>query len=308
MNVQLTSVFRLFLLQLISLILFASGSPALADDSPGEKLQIYTVNYPLAYFAERIAGDQADVVFPVPPDEDPAYWMPDAKTIARFQNADLILLNGAKYAKWTAKVSLPGSKMVDTSKSFKDHYIYTKAEVTHSHGPEGKHAHENLAFTTWLDLSFAVEQARAVAMAIERKKSSYRDAFRKNFASLEQDLLALDKKLAAIVLKQSGLPLVVSHPVYDYLGQRYHLNIKSVHWEPHEVPDHGQITQLKSILKDHPAAWMIWEGEPEDKSVAALDALGMGSIVFFPCSNRPDNADFLTIMHQNIEDLKKLYH
>ena len=78
-------------------------------------LNIYTVNYPLAYFAERIGADHVDVVFPAPKDVDPAYWMPDKETITRYQKADLILLNGAHYAKWVEKVTLPRAKMINTS-------------------------------------------------------------------------------------------------------------------------------------------------------------------------------------------------
>jgi zinc transport system substrate-binding protein len=92
------------------LMLVGAGRWALA----GDKLRVYTVNYPLAYFAERIAGDLATVIFPAPPNVDPAFWMPNAETIAAYQTADLILLNGADYAKWTAKVSLPRSRLVDT--------------------------------------------------------------------------------------------------------------------------------------------------------------------------------------------------
>ena len=79
------------------------------DASAGDRLSVYTVNYPLAYFAERIGGDQVEVVFTAPPDVDPAYWVPDQKTITAYQQADLILLNGANYAKWISKVSLPRS-------------------------------------------------------------------------------------------------------------------------------------------------------------------------------------------------------
>ncbi len=36
-----------------------------------------------------------------------------------------------------------------------------------------------------------------------------------NFLGLERELLALDKRLETIVLKNPGLPLVVSHPTVE---------------------------------------------------------------------------------------------
>ena len=70
--------------------------------------QIYTVNYPLAYFAERIAGNSVDVVFPAPADVDPANLSPDASIVAGYQQADLVILNGAGYAGWTFRRSPAG--------------------------------------------------------------------------------------------------------------------------------------------------------------------------------------------------------
>ena len=106
------------------------------NGTAAEPLNVYVVNYPLKYFAKRIGGDHVRVNFPVPANVDPAYWNPDLANISDYQRADLILLNGAGYAKWTAKVSLPRSKMVDTSSQFKDRYMTTKEVMTHSHGGE----------------------------------------------------------------------------------------------------------------------------------------------------------------------------
>ena len=58
-------------------LMFALPLQGVAD----EKLTIYTVNYPLTYFAERIGGDEVEVVFPAPHGEDPAFWSPEAETI-----------------------------------------------------------------------------------------------------------------------------------------------------------------------------------------------------------------------------------
>lgn len=282
-------------------------SITMAESGMSGQLTVYVVNYPLKYFAERIAGDHAKVVFPAPADEDPAYWMPDAKTISEYQRADIILLNGANYAKWVNKVTLPRFRLVDTSASFKDRYIEVPSVVTHTHGPNGKHAHEALAFTIWLDLDLAARQAKAIAKALSRKKPALRDTFQGNYAALEKDLMTLDRDMKKIVSKNQKQPLVASHPVYDYLSRRYGLNIKSVHWEPHEIPSDAQWAELQNMLKGHPATWMIWEGDPIAESVEKLEALGVNSLVFDPCGNTPDKGDFMSVMRENVENLRRAF-
>jgi zinc transport system substrate-binding protein len=277
---------------------------AWAGDKVSGGLTVYVVNYPLKYFAERIGGDHAKVVFPAPTDVDPAYWVPDIKTIMAYQKADLIVINGASYAKWIDKVTLPRFKIVNTSKRFRDQYITIEGAVTHSHGPEGEHAHEGIAFTTWLDFDLAAKQAKAVADALARKQPHLKDTFQKNYLSLEVDLMAIDQNIRAMVAEKYSQPLVASHPVYDYFSGRYKLNMKSVHWEPDEVPTAEQMVALKNMIKEHPAKWMIWEGEPIQTSVARLKTLGINSLVFDPCGNRPDKGDFLGVMKQNVENLK----
>ena len=274
----------------------------------GERLNIYVVNYPLKYFAERIAEEHARVVFPAPADVDPAYWMPDAKTISDYQRADLILLNGANYAKWVNKVSLPRFRMVNTSAAFKDWYIEAAEMLTHSHGAEGQHGHEALAFTTWIDFSLAAEQAKAIAKALSSKKPALKDTFQSNYEELKRELLKLDRDIKEVVSKDQSKPLVVSHPVYDYFARGYGLNIRSVHWEPNEMPNKEQMLELHNTLKDNPAQWMIWEGEPVKEVVERLKAIGISSVVFDPCGNMPDQGDFMSVMRQNIENLKKVFH
>jgi len=269
-----------------------------------EKMTVYVVNYPLQYFAERIGGEHVKVVFPAPAGIDPAYWMPDVKTISDYQQADLILLNGTNYARWVNRVTLPRFRMVNTSAGFKDKYMEAAEILTHSHGSGGEHAHEALAFTTWIDFSLAVRQAKAIEEALSRKRPDLRGSFQKNYAALEQDLMVLDETIKQVVSKDRTEPFVVSHPVYDYFARRYGLNIKSVHWEPDEIPTNEQMMALNRILKEHPAKWMIWEGKPMKESAKRLKAIGLESLVFDPCGNTPDQGDFLSVMRQNFDNLK----
>ena len=267
------------------------------------RLSVYVVNYPLKYFAERVGGDNVEVAFPAPADVDPALWMPDAETVVAYQKADLIVLNGANYAKWVGRVSLPPAKLADTSKGFKDQYVSIQGGVIHAHGPGGEHSHAGTAFTTWLDPKLAVEQARTITQAFVRLRPDQRPVFQDGFAALERDLLHLDKKMSNVVSTNPEQPLLASHPVYQYLTRRYSLNLESVHWEPDQVPNDAMWKELTKILATHPAKWMIWEGPPLPQTVQKLKDLGVESIVFSPCSNVPPKGDYLSVMQQNVKNL-----
>jgi zinc transport system substrate-binding protein len=52
---------------------------------------------------------------------------------------------------------------------------------------------------------------------------------------------------------------------------------------------------------------MIWEVEPLPESVARLEEMGIRSVVFDPCGNRPDDGDFLTVMKDNATRLQRVF-
>jgi len=279
----------------------------IAPQSSSSVLNVYTVNYPLQYFAERIGGEHVVVSFPAPPEGDPAFWRPDGDTVASYQQADLIVLNGASYAKWVATVTLPTSKLVDTSAGFQDRYIIMENAVVHSHGPEGEHSHGEVAFTTWLDPQLAVEQAAAIRDAFVAVRPEHESAFHQGFAALEQDLTALDGRIETAVTGGADVLIVGSHPVYQYLGRRYGIAIPSVHFEPGEDPGSDGWDALEHLLEDHAATWMIWESEPMTATREKLSEMGIDSAVFDPCSTRPVSGDYLSVMQSNAAAIEKVF-
>ena len=268
---------------------------------------IYVSNYPLKYFAERIASPLVDIQFPANSADDPAYWQPTAEEIVEMQQADLIILNGASYEQWIKNVTLPQSRLVWTSAGFTEKLIPLDETVTHSHGLEGEHEHAGTAFTTWLDMTLAVEQARVIKDALAKLLPQHKNQFEEKFKNLEADLLALDEEMNKIVSKSPDQRVVFSHPVYQYLERRYNMNGMSVHWEPEELPDEAMWTEFKHILEHHPAKWMIWEGKPEPDIVTELEKRGVKSVVFDPCGNEPDEGNFLSVMKVNIEALQRVF-
>lgn len=285
-----------------------SSSGSTASPAKSGKPVVQVANYPLKYFAERIGGDAVDVKFGAPTDEDPAFWQPSDEAITAFQNADLILMNGATYSKWADKTTLPSSKTVDTSAAFKAAFIEEKAAVTHSHGTGGEHSHNGIAFTTWIDFDQAIAQAKAAREGLARVVPSGASAkLDANLATLVAELRKLDERMQAVGKRMGQQPVVASHPVYQYWARRYGINLKFVLWEPEEVPNEKQMEELKALLASHPAKWMVWEGEPAKESVEKIKTLGLQSVVFDPCGNTPESGDFMKIMESNLAAMEKAF-
>jgi len=295
-------------LPLVALLLVSCGGkeePGTANDKG--KPTIAAVNYPLAYFAERLAGDFATILFEAPAEEDPAFWKPRDQEIERIQNADLILLNGAGYAKWTTSTTLPFSATVDTSASFEKEFIEVHDVVQHKHGKGDEHSHSGTAFTTWMDFKQAEAQAAAVANALAESWPDKEETVMKNLRGLQDDLKALEAAMTAATAKLKDAPLIASHPVYQYWERAYGLTVPSLLWEPEMDLDDEALADLKKIQDDNPGAkFFVWEGDPLPGHTEKLKALGLASVVVSPCGNRPETGDFLSVMKANIAALEGL--
>lgn len=271
-------------------------------DNSGKPV-VFAVNYPLLYFAEKIGGEHVELLFFIPADVDPAYWVPNEE-LEEIQQADLILVNGASYAKWMEKVSLPSSKVENTTEALSDQYIKQEQSTTHSHGSDGEHIHYGFAFTTWLDFNIAIGQAESVKMALAKLRPELEEEFDHNFDELKIELLGFNEKMIQLGKKLNGQTLFVSHPVYQYMARAYSLKIISLHWEPNEMPAEKDWLSFEKELENNPSDIMLWENEPGNELRKKLSELGLESVVFNPGGNKPENIDFSELMIQNIKSLE----
>jgi zinc transport system substrate-binding protein len=263
---------------------------------------VVAVNYPLAYFAERLAGGAAEVVLPVPQGQDPQFWRPGVEEIGTVQRAELTLLNGAGFAGWTERASLPRARTVDTSRAFADALIATEA-VTHAHGPDGEHSHEGVAAFTWLDPGQAALQADAVAAALSRLLPEEAAAVEARLDALRADLAQIDAAADALAPLAGGRPLIASHPRYQYLARAHGLTIESVEWEAGAAPDAAQLDALAALAAELGAAAFLWEAEPPAEARDAVRALGLPSAVVPTLASPPEDGDLLSAMQDGLTEL-----
>lgn len=271
--------------------------------------EVLTTFYPTTYFARRIAGDAVTVVCPVPEDADPIFWMPDDATIQRYQQAALVIINGAGFEKWVEKVSLPSTRVVDTALPSKSQFLHYEDAVSHSHGPEGEHTHSGLDGHTWVDPGFAKLQAREIEAALSKRWPEHRKAFEERYTALAKDLEALSQSLPGFAPGKSP-PLLASHPAYNYVAKSHGWNIANLDLDPETMPDDATVAAITEKLKTHPAKVLLWESAPTPEIARHLEErTGLRSIVFSPCEllSAEDEAaglDYLKVMQENSRVLR----
>lgn len=258
---------------------------------------VVVVNNPLLYFTQRLIGDSVEVRLLAPADIDPATWRPSVADVLQLQGAELVLLNGAAYSGWLDKVALSPGKQVVTSASAKDRWIALDGRVTHSHGPGGKHAHGDYAFTTWMDIILARIQAESIAAALQQRWPEHTDSIEAQLRELVNDLDALDRSYREQTAQLAGRDIIYSHPVYQYFEHRYQLPGRSLHWEPDAMPSDAQWAELEQMIDE--SSLFVWEGEPETAIGERMASLGLAWVVIDPAANVGDS-DWLSLQRENV--------
>jgi zinc transport system substrate-binding protein len=280
-----------------------------AEDKP----EVFTTFYPTEYFTSRIAGDLVEVKNPVPEDADPIFWEPSREELQAYQQADLIVLNGAGFEKWVQNATLPEDRVVDTAAPFESEFIVYEDAVTHSHGSVGEHTHEGLDGHTWLDPQNAKIQAAQIKEALVERFPEQRAEFEEGYQALTSDLDALDQTLSSYKESYDGKPIFASHPAYNYLAQRYGWNVDNLDLDPEEMPSDETFAEIKARQANHPAKYIVWEAKPTPEIAKRFeDELGLESITFSPVEllsddQRAANVDYLDVMKENLERIEPVF-
>lgn len=288
----------------------APSSDESVGQSTGANPVIYTSFYPMQYFTERIAGDFAKVVCPVPSDADPIFWQPSRRIIAQFQNADLIILNGAEYEKWVLTTALPDDRVIRTARPLAGSYITFKT-VNHSHGLTGKHTHKGIDGHTWMDPANAKIQANEIYEALKDRYPDHSKQFQTNFKSLAADLDTLRTRFEAITPKLDDALIVCSHPAWNYVGRRFGWTLHILALDPASIPTDKELASLTELTRDHADLKIVlWESEPISETADLLrDRLGIKSVTFSPCetlndSDRENDINYFRVMNTNLDRLE----
>jgi len=232
-------------------------------------LEVATLSYPVHSLLERLGGEGVQAHLVAPEGEDPPFWRPPAEVILELQDAELIVMNGAGYEKWTEQANLPLSRLLDSASELD---LIETTGRTHSHGTGGEHSHAGLDPHTWMDPDLYLEQARRIAAALrERGVAGVDDRLQ----SLEAELGRLASGLEEALYPLRGRAMAANHPSFAYLARRFELEIDVIDLDP-QGPSEKQIAALGAWAEAHSSAVLLWEEEPSQATRAAIGAGTVG--------------------------------
>lgn len=268
------------------LLLAACGGPLSRRPAGGP----YVVGsfYPLAYVAQRIAGEHGKVVDLTSPGVEPHDLELDVRQTADIANADVVVYEKGLQPAVDEAVAQNGP----------DHTV----EAGSIAGLEGKDPH------FWMDPERVLKVAARVRAQLTEVDPKHADAYQANFLALEKDLRGLDQAYRQGLAHCRIHTVVVSHDAFEYL-QKYGLRFEPIAGlNPDTEPSADHLKQVGDVVRKDHITTVFYEtlASPALARTLARD-LGVNAAVLDPIeglTRATAGQDYLSLMRRNLQELR----
>ncbi|WP_420175172.1 metal ABC transporter substrate-binding protein [Luteococcus sp. OSA5] len=300
----------------------STDSPASDDD----RFTVVTAFYPLQFVAERVAGEDAEVVSLTNPGADAHSVELTPRQVASLSEADLVIyVKGFSSSIDKAiEVAQPSNvidamTLVEPLQAHDDHEDETPEEhAQHAdeeeHAEEGEHAegdHDHGANDPhiWLDPTNMVKITQAVADQLAEQTPEQAEPLKAKATQLTKELTQLDQSFTQGLASCQRKEIVVSHEAFGYLTHAYGLEqigIAGISTE--DEPSPSRIAEIQQVAKKHKITTIFYETQasPAHSKAIAKD-LGLKTAVLDPATTLTSESkgkDYLEVMRANLSALK----
>ncbi|TFE00550.1 metal ABC transporter solute-binding protein, Zn/Mn family [Jeotgalibacillus salarius] len=302
----------LSLLSALALAACGNSENSASSTDSSVSLTIYTTVYPLQFFAERIAGDEAEVNSILPPGSDSHTYEPTSKDVIEIAEADAFIMNGAGlegYADSIAEaIDTEDVKIVEAA----DGIALNKSSHDHEHGDDHGHDHDHGDNDPhiWLDPTLSIEMAENIKDILIEMKPEDEGLFSENFEALREDLEALDHEFSTGFESSSGNHFIVSHAAYGYWEEAYGIHQIAVSGlSPTQEPSQKELQTLVETADEYGLRHVFFEQNITTKIAEVVrDEIGAQTLRLHNLSVLTDDdiandEDYFTLMRRNLEQL-----
>lgn len=170
---------------------------------PERRITVMASFYPLYDFASHVAGDRAGVSSLIPPGVEPHNWEPTAGDVTKARSADVLILNGAGFEKWSERIG--AKRMVNTSEGMQMMQVAGGGVDPH----------------VWLDPVLAKQQVENIKAALMEADPQNADQYNKNAAAYIAELDGLDSYIKAELASCKKSDFIAFHDAFSRFASRY---------------------------------------------------------------------------------------
>jgi zinc transport system substrate-binding protein len=253
------------------------------------KRSVVAAFYPLAYAAERIGGPSFQVENLTPPGAEPHDLELTPKTVARIEQADVVLYLSRGFQPAVSKAVAQGrGTPVD---------VLAGLPLRAGTGEAGLTADPHV----WLDPLLFVRAVQKIGAALHRP-----------VAALVGDLRRLDREYRAGLRRCARREIVTSHAAFGYLAQRYGLiQVAITGLTPDTEPSPRDLANVVRLVRRTHATTVFFEtlvsprlADTVAREVGAKTAV-LDPIEGLTSSEQKDGATYLTLMRRNLAALRQ---
>ena len=269
-----------------ALLVVAFGVPCFAGEAP-IKVKVCVSILPQAYFVERVGGSHVDITVLVKPGQSPHTYEPTPKEIAALSEAKAYFTIGVPFEAALvekAKSALPGLLIVDTRKGITLRTVTDRetfpgggakpAKASDDHDKRGGEADPHI----WLAPRLVKAQAATICEALKQIDPPNAADYDANLEAFQNDLDAVDKRIAKALAPLKGREFFVYHPAFGYFADAYGLKQTAVEIEGKE-PGARQLAELIDHAKSENVKVIFVQPQFSTKGAQAVaDAIG-GAVI-----------------------------
>lgn len=264
------------------------------NDEGNKKVNIMVSVYPLKEFADKIAGDKAEVSCMVPDNMEPHDYEPKTKDFEALIKSDAFIYNGLGLETWVDQVkSVIGDKelrIVDSSEGVE---VRKEGEVIDPH--------------SWLSLKEAEKQAENIKDTLVEIDEDNKAYYEENYDAFVGELESLYNEYKEKFDNLSTKDFVTGHAAFGYLCRDFGLQQKSVeNLFAEGEPTPKQLEQLVTFCKDNNIKTVFSESLASPKvSETLAKEVGAEVVPILTLESNEDDKSYIEAMRYNLEEIYK---
>lgn len=296
---------------LTALALVAAGCGAFDEGGANadDGVTVAAAFYPLAYVAEQVAGEHADVQLLTQPGTEPHDLELNVGTTADITSADLVVFeHGFQPAVDDAVEQNAEGETVDAAEVVDLIPVEESHDEHEEHAGEEEHEHGDLDPHFWQDPLRVADFGDAVAEKLAEIDPDHADDYTANAEALRGDLENLDEQFATGLADCERDTIVVSHDAFGYL-EKYDLHLAPlVGLSPDAEPTAAVIGEVQELIREEGITTVFSEPLEPDLVAGVAADLDLETGTLDPIEGLTDataGEDYRSLMESNLEAIRQ---